>query len=140
MRGVTLENIMDLMKMLKESGIDEMRLQTDTLKIHLSKSGPKDSASESIEPAEELLPVKAAMLGFFEGVPAGGHTLFPLIGRYVKEGDELCAIRVLDRLHVMKADFSGWIRRIVPSEGELVEYRQTLFLVEPAGDVPGGTT
>ncbi len=139
MRGVTLENVMDLMKMLKESDIDEMRLQTDSLKVHLSKSGPKDRASENVEPAEQLLPVKAGMLGFFEGVSAGGNTLFPSIGQYVEEGDELCAIRVLDRLHVLKAEFPGRIRRIIPSEGELVEYQQTLFLVEPAGDVKGGT-
>lgn len=138
MTGVTLEDIMNLLEMLKDSGIDEVSLRTSSLRFRVSKGGLRDSASETSEPAEGLIPIKASMLGFFQGASPPGGAPFPALNQYVNEGDALCAMHVLDQRHILKADLSGWIRRIIPSEGELVEYQQTLFLVEPADGVQGG--
>jgi len=146
MKGVTRENIISLLEMLRESSIDEMCLQSNHLKFRVSKSGKKydsDTAeviSETSDRQEQLLPVKAPMLGFFRRSPLAGAAPFVSVNQYIKENDTLCIIHVLDQQNILKADFRGYVRQIFPSDGEMVEFQQTLFLVEPVDNTVGGVS
>ena len=145
MKGVTREDIMSLLEILRESSIDEMCLQTSDLNFRVSKSGKKHDPGtaevkhETSEPQQQLLPIKAPMLGLFRSAPLPGASPFVSVNQYIKENETLCIINVLDQQNILKAGFGGYVRQIFPSDGEMVEFQQTLFLVEPANNALGGT-
>ena len=57
-------------------------------------------------------------------------TPFVRIGDSVKKGDVLCIIEAMKMFNDVKADRDGVIDRILVNEGELVEYKQPLFLLK----------
>ena len=72
------------------------------------------------------------MVGTFYRAPAPGAE------PYVKEGDLVrkrtvpCIIEAMKLMNEIEAEVSGRIVRILPENGQPVEFGQTLFLLEPA--------
>lgn len=71
------------------------------------------------------------MIGTFYGAPAPGQPPFVQLGSQVAAGDKLCLIEVMKLYTTIFAPASGIIREICAHDGELVEYGQTLFVIEP---------
>jgi acetyl-CoA carboxylase biotin carboxyl carrier protein len=53
------------------------------------------------------------------------------VGTHVKKGDTVCLIEVMKLFNAVAAEVEGRIAQICAEDGQLVEYNQTLFLVEP---------
>ena len=75
--------------------------------------------------------VKAPSLGTFYRAPKPGAAPFVETGSTVGADSELCLIEVMKLFTTLRAGTPGVIREIYASDGDLVEYDQPLFLVEP---------
>ena len=86
---------------------------------------------------EGVIPIKAPMLGTFYSAPKPGAPPFVEVGRPVSEDDSVCIIEVMKLFNTVKANVRGRIAKICAENGQMVEYQQTLFLVE---EVEGSET
>ncbi|MBW1707047.1 MAG: acetyl-CoA carboxylase biotin carboxyl carrier protein [Deltaproteobacteria bacterium] len=84
--------------------------------------------------ADGLIAIKAPMLGTFYRAPKPGAPPFVEIGREVSSDDSVCIIEVMKLFNTVKANVRGRIAKICAENGQMVEYQQTLFLVEALGD------
>lgn len=102
-----------------------------------STSGPAGSDQEAaLFPAdlddESLVPIVAPMLGVFYQSPEPDASPFLKKGASVDEDDTACIIEVMKLFTHIKAGVSGRVAEVCIRNGDLVEYNQVLFLVEPA--------
>jgi len=68
----------------------------------------------------------------FYRAPSPKDPPFVEVGSKVKRGDPLCLIEVMKLFTTIAADRDGRIAQILPANGDLVEFDQVLFVVEPA--------
>jgi acetyl-CoA carboxylase biotin carboxyl carrier protein len=85
-----------------------------------------------------LIPIKASMLGTFYRAPKPGAPAFVEAGQNITADDTVCIIEVMKLFNTVKAGVSGRVAKICAKDGEMVEFQQTLFLVQEAGDLDGG--
>jgi acetyl-CoA carboxylase biotin carboxyl carrier protein len=85
-----------------------------------------------------LTPIKASLLGTFYRAPKPGAPAFVEAGQNIAADDTVCIIEVMKLFNTVKAGVSGRIAKICAKDGEMVEFQQTLFLVQEAGDLDGG--
>ncbi len=85
-----------------------------------------------------LIPIKASMLGTFYSAPKPGAPPFVEVGQDITADDTVCIIEVMKLFNTVKAGVSGRVARICVKDGEMVEFQQTLFLVEEADDLDEG--
>lgn len=81
--------------------------------------------------AKGWVQVRAPSLGTFYGAPKPGAPNFADIGTHVTTESELCLIEVMKLFTTMRADVAGVVREIYVKDGDLVEFDQPLFLIEP---------
>jgi acetyl-CoA carboxylase biotin carboxyl carrier protein len=94
------------------------------------------ASTSSVTAQEGLLEIKAPLLGIFYRAPKPGAAPFVEIGSRVNPEDTLCIIEVMKLFNTVKSGFSGRIVRICAENNQMVEYNQTLFLLEPDEVVP----
>ena len=75
--------------------------------------------------------VKAPSLGTFYRAAKPGAPAFTQLGARVAKDAELCLIEVMKLFTTLRAPAAGAVREIYASDGELVEFDQPLFLIEP---------
>jgi acetyl-CoA carboxylase biotin carboxyl carrier protein len=80
---------------------------------------------------EGLIPIKAPMLGTFYRAPKPEDPPFVEVGMVVNEEDKVCIIEVMKLFSTISAGVRGRIAKICAENGQLVEYNQIMFLVEP---------
>jgi len=83
---------------------------------------------------EGLVQIKAPMLGTFYSAPKPGAPPFVEVGQLVREDDTVCIIEVMKLFNTVKAEVQGRIIKICAENAQMVEYQQTLFLVEEVTD------
>jgi acetyl-CoA carboxylase biotin carboxyl carrier protein len=79
---------------------------------------------------EGFVAIKAPMLGTFYSAPKPGAPPFVELGQEITEDDSVCIIEVMKLFNTVKANVKGRIAKIYAENGQMVEYQQTLFLVE----------
>jgi acetyl-CoA carboxylase biotin carboxyl carrier protein len=85
------------------------------------------AAAEADIPGHKVV---SPMVGtFYEGA-APGADAFVKVGSEVKVGDTLCIIEAMKMMNQIEADKAGRIVAILATNGEPVEYGQTLFVIE----------
>jgi len=96
-----------------------------------SISTPPKSASSS-DPAVggNVHVIKAPLLGTFYRSPAPGEKPFVEVGQRVTAEDTVCIIEVMKLFNSIGAGVNGVIKEIRAADSELVEYGQTLFLIQ----------
>ncbi len=83
---------------------------------------------------EKLVPIKAAMIGIFYRRSEPGAPPYVDIGSFVEENTTVCLLEVMKVFTAVTAGVRGYIRKVCAESSDLVEYGQTLFLVEPEGN------
>jgi len=106
--------------------------QEPQVETPLPPSASLEGVATAVSPGEEdgLLPIRAPMLGTFYRAPKPGAPPFVKEGQSVEEDDTVCIIEVMKLFNTVKAGLRGRIRKICVEDAEMVEYQQTLFLVE----------
>ncbi len=172
MGPINREDIIEILKIINESRIDEFRLETGDLKLIVKKEGdsrpvheiewvreepttspileeyptaekiksvetPKLPKTDPQKPApilqvedENILAIRAPMLGVFYRAPKPDAPPFVEVGQFVTNDDVVCIIEVMKLFNTVRARVRGRISKILPENAQLVEYNQILFLVE----------
>ena len=78
-----------------------------------------------------LVPVNSPMLGTFYKSPKPGEPPFVEVGADVVEDTTVCIIEVMKLFSTIHAGVRGSVGRVCAGDGELVEYGQPLFLIDP---------
>jgi acetyl-CoA carboxylase biotin carboxyl carrier protein len=146
------EDVREILRIIDESDLTELRLDTEGFSLHVVKgartldaSGKRDAvrhqpggpgASASPPPpapeTDGLATITAPMLGTFYRAEAPGKPPFVDVGQRVGPDTIVCIIEVMKMMNSVTAGVSGTIATVVPENAELVEYGQPLFRVEPA--------
>ena len=99
---------------------------------HAPSSG---GASAPAAPADEdagLTPIKSPMVGTFYSSPSPDAKAFVNVGSRVDEETDVCIIEAMKVFNNIKAECRGTIAKILVTNGQTVEFGQTLFLVKPS--------
>lgn len=75
--------------------------------------------------------VKAPLVGVFYAAPSPEAPPFVQVGDRVEQGQVLCLVEAMKMMNQLKSPVSGIVRGIGGVDGELAEYGQVLFEVEP---------
>ncbi|SHK06899.1 acetyl-CoA carboxylase biotin carboxyl carrier protein [Desulforamulus aeronauticus] len=156
-KNVNLSELKELIKVLDQTDITEIDLESDGVKVSIRKGG-KVSATvaapavapvteagkaaelptttmvtaspvETAQPAEDLIPVTAPMVGTFYQSPAPDADPFVKVGDTVKMGQPLCIIEAMKLMNEIEAEVAGEIVEILVENGQPVEYGQKMFLI-----------
>lgn len=142
------DQIEELTKYLKKKGLAEISIQTKEGSISLKKDSPtivtapsapmvsehiktEDSKKTSSPEKSSLHEIKSPMVGTFYMSPSPGAEAFVKVGSKVNKGDVLCIIEAMKIMNEMPADTNGVIKEILANDGEVIEFGQVLFRIEP---------
>lgn len=141
-----------LVKLVENSGIDEIEIQEEGFQIRVSKSQnvsmvpmqvqpsiPLQQASVSVaspnQPVETDVPavdenvfiMKAPMVGTLYRSPSPGADPYIKEGDTVQTGKVLCLVEAMKLMNEIEAEVTGKIVKILVEDGQAVEYNQPLF-------------
>jgi acetyl-CoA carboxylase biotin carboxyl carrier protein len=97
-----------------------------------SASGGVRTKPGSADVPDHWVAVRAPNLGTFYSSPKPGAPPYVSLGQTVNADTEVCLIEVMKLFTSVLAGISGAVRKVLVKDGELVEYDQPLFLIEPA--------
>jgi acetyl-CoA carboxylase biotin carboxyl carrier protein len=145
------DDVREILRLIDESGVDELRIESEGLSLHVRRGGgppleepaaapaPAPAAAAVPAPAAEPAPapassnghaeITAPMLGTFYRQEAPGKAPFVEVGSRVEAGTVVCVIEVMKMMNSIEAGVSGTIVEICADNAQLVEYGQPLFRV-----------
>ena len=159
---MNIKDIQQLIKFVAKSGVSEVKIESDELKIAIKTSpnnkqivysspAPVPTITPAVEPAQkiseidspksealqdnedsEFLTIKSPIIGTFYRKPAPDKPNFVESGDTITEGDVLCVIEAMKLFNEIESEFSGKIVKILVDDASPVEFDQPLFLVDPS--------
>ena len=75
--------------------------------------------------------ITSPMVGTFYRRPAVDAEPYVEVGDTVKRGDVLCIVEAMKLMNEIEADVSGTVAEVCLDDGQMVEYGEVLFRVEP---------
>ena len=122
----------------KETDIEELRLESDELKIYFKKSEvftPEvpvivEAKKEDAVEEKKLVAIKSPMVGTFFCSESKGHPPFVIEGNHVKPGQKVGIIEAMKIMKDVNSNIGGKIVKILIKDAHPVEYGQELFLVD----------
>jgi len=143
-----------LVRILEKSGVDEIEVEEDGLRVRLAKNSPGQpgaTPSNVMHPAQSpvaptvtpvpaapeeaaviLHEVKSPIVGTFYRAPAPDADPYVEVGEVVQPKSVVCIIEAMKLMNEIETDAGGRIVKILVENGQPVEYNQVLFLIEPA--------
>ena len=155
-----IKEIQNLIKFVAKSGVTEVKLEMEDIKITI-KTGGEDRLEtttivqqhpgivqsapvvqapivESTEAApaatenDNFITVKSPIIGTFYRKASPDKPVFVEIGQEIKEGDVLCVIEAMKLFNEIESEVQGKIVKILVDDSTPVEFDQPLFLVDPS--------
>jgi acetyl-CoA carboxylase biotin carboxyl carrier protein len=152
-----IQELKELIELLKENKIGEFELEQGELKVRIkfaqeaaapaalvpaalisvpqvapSATAPAASApSDPASPAESLHTVKSPIVGTFYESPSPGSSAFVKIGDQVEVGQVLCIVEAMKLMNEIESDAAGEIVSRLVQNGQPIEYGQPLFAIRP---------
>lgn len=105
---------------------------SDNLNPNTSNPSTSSPAVSSADVAN-IITVTSPMVGTFYRSAEPDTPPFVNEGDDVAVGDTLCIVEAMKILHEVKAEQAGKIQHITVNDGDMVEYGQTLFELQPTG-------
>jgi len=151
------KEIRRLIKLVEESGVDELEISRWGRKIRITKRlpvpasqpansnsvtnlsanpSPAISGSPVAEPlekqiAEGLVEIKSPMVGTFYRAPAPDAKPYVEVGDRVSVGQVVCVIEAMKLMNEIEAEISGTMEKILVENAQPVEFGQVLFWTRP---------
>ncbi|WP_284680462.1 sodium-extruding oxaloacetate decarboxylase subunit alpha [Aceticella autotrophica] len=141
-KNMNLKEISELIKIIDETKINEINLESEGLKISIKKGGTAEVHHCNVEEnkltvistdsnsARNIKIITSPMVGTFYATPAPDAEPFVKVGDIVKEGQVLCIVEAMKLMNEVHSDVNGKIAKILVKNGEMVEYDQPLFEIE----------
>jgi acetyl-CoA carboxylase biotin carboxyl carrier protein len=153
--SLTDDDVREILRIIDESELDELRLETDGLSLYVRRGGgssspssdpvlgsapepvaarsaPSRPATSSTAEEDGLLIVPAPMLGTFYRAEGPGWPPFVDVGSTVEPDTIVCIIEVMKMMNSIPAGVSGTVVEACHENAVLVEYGAPLFRVRPA--------
>lgn len=150
--NLTQEDVRDIIRLLDGSSFDELRLETNRLKLTLRRVSAGSWAQEtqtarSIEGRAEAapsaavrpqvesvlkpgeLPVRAPLVGTFYRAPKPGAAPFVEVGARVDEETVVAIIETMKLMNSVHAGVRGTVAEICVNNAEFVEHGRVLMKV-----------
>ncbi len=157
-----LKEIQNLIKFVANSGVAEVKLEMDDVKITIrttlegnvtettyvqqmpAQAGiPQAVAPQQIAPAAvtpevpvvenaHYITIKSPIIGTFYRKPSPDKPMFVEVGKSIAKGDVLCVIEAMKLFNEIESEISGKIVKILVDDMSPVEFDQPLFLVDPS--------
>lgn len=131
------EKIRELAEIVRDYGLTSLDITEDGTSLSfrrepVSRGNAPAAPTESAESSEvynfsDVSEIKAPMVGTFYASASPDVPSFVRIGSKVHKGDTLCIIEAMKLMNEITADCDGEIVDICVSDGDIVEYGQTLF-------------
>jgi acetyl-CoA carboxylase biotin carboxyl carrier protein len=142
--ALTDEDVREILRIIDESELNELLIETDGLSLHVVKgsatrsvrspaaAAPPPAPASAPAPAENgLVIIESPMLGTFYRAEAPGAAPFVEVGSRVDPETTVCIIEVMKMMNSVPAGVSGTVSEILADNAQLVEYGAPLFRVEP---------
>ena len=156
-----LKEIQNLIKFVANSGVAEVKLEMDDVKITirttLENAAPEVTyvqqaqvqqtlpaaaqqviapttapAADTNDAVTNYITIKSPMIGTFYRKPSPDKPMFVEVGTTIGKGDVLCVIEAMKLFNEIEAEVSGKIVKILVDDMSPVEFDQPLFLVDPS--------
>jgi acetyl-CoA carboxylase biotin carboxyl carrier protein len=145
---LTAADVAEIMRLVEQSGFDELTLEIDGTKISLRRGAGSATTAPSMplsptavtsppapqapaDPNSEALP--APLLGTFYRAPKPGAPPFVEVGAQVSEDTIVGIIEVMKLMNTVRAGMRGTVTDILAVDGALVEFGETLMRVRKTG-------
>jgi acetyl-CoA carboxylase biotin carboxyl carrier protein len=134
--GLSHDDVTEILRIVDESELDELRIETDGFSLHVVRNGGRSTAAPETRtpapaPATDAHTIAAPMLGTFYRAPGPGKPPFVEVGTRVEVDTIVCIIEVMKMMNSIPAGVAGTIAEIHVENASAVEYDQPLFRVEP---------
>jgi acetyl-CoA carboxylase biotin carboxyl carrier protein len=96
-----------------------------------TSSGAGAAKPQAADDTAGLTPIKSPMVGTFYSAPSPDAKPFVSVGATVDEESDVCVIEAMKVFNNTKAECKGTIAKVLVTNGQTVEFGQTLFLVKP---------
>ena len=154
------DQLRQLITLLGESDIQELKLEGDDFRLELRRNLPASQpqvvmqaapapamvaapaaapvATPSAAPPAaaavrgDLLEVTAPMVGTFYRASAPGEPAFVELGSRISAGQTICILEAMKLMNELEAEVSGEVVEILVENGTPVEFGQVLMRVRPA--------
>jgi len=149
------EEILELIRIVEDSNINELEVCEGRSKIRISKGQPvamaaapaaaphlavpaaasaADAAGTGAPPAlaPNVKEIVSPMVGTFYRAPAPDADPFVDVGQPVEIGQTVCIVEAMKLMNEIGSEVRGTIRDVLVENGQPVEFGQPLFLVETA--------
>ncbi len=145
---LTEEDVLEILKLFEQSKFDFLQLQEGEHKITVSKGGFVPTGAETapvraaapVAPALQaaaidpgLVPVTAPMVGMFYSAASPSDPPYVEVGTQVEASATVGLIELMKVFTSIKTEMAGVIEKILVTNGQFVEFGQTLFLMRPDG-------
>jgi len=140
------ERIRELVKIVQESGVGEIEIEDDGMRVSVRRADEPAAAPLGLAPPSEtevgepsatppastdgLTRVESPMVGVFYRAPQPGAPAFVDVGDTVIPGQVLCILEAMKLFNELKAETSGVVRAIHVENAQPVEYGELLFELE----------
>ena len=160
---VDISQIRELAKVVEDSGVGEITVEEDGMRISIRMPGAAPAASAATAPVAAAAPaaqpaaapaaapaaeedsrpanwvkVSAPMVGTFYAAPAPGEPAFVKVGDEVAAGETLCIVEAMKLMNEIGAPQMGIVREICVEDASPVEYGTALFYIEPYREADAG--
>jgi acetyl-CoA carboxylase biotin carboxyl carrier protein len=140
--GIDAEAIRELSELLAETGLTEIEIEHNGARIRVSRAATSVAAVAPAAPAAAQATaaapaasgphpgaVPSPMVGTVYLAPEPGKPNFVKVGQSVKEGDTLFIVEAMKTMNPITAPRAGTITEISVSNGQPVEFGQTLLIL-----------
>jgi acetyl-CoA carboxylase biotin carboxyl carrier protein len=158
---MSTKDIQQLIDFISQSGLDEVNIETNDLKISVKRYGSGAPVTYAAAPppaapvaqalvaqpqaiaataapvaapkadTSNYVTIKSPMIGTFYRSANPESPMFVEVGDSVTEGKVVCIIEAMKLFNEIESEVSGRIVKILVENATPVEYDQPLFLVEP---------
>ena len=156
-----LKEIQNLIKFVANSGVAEVKLEMDDVKVtirttiegnspeitYVQQAPVAHAMPQAVAPVAAAAPVavapaadenskyitvKSPIIGTFYRKPSPDKAPFVEVGTTIGKGDVLCVIEAMKLFNEIESEVSGKIVKILVDDMSPVEFDQPLFLVDPS--------
>jgi acetyl-CoA carboxylase biotin carboxyl carrier protein len=154
-----LDEIKQLLDLMRENDLAEVELDQDGVKIRLRKQesprwtappagaaapvsspapGPATSGAPAAPPVVaatedmDLAIIKSPIVGTFYRSSEPGAAPFADVGQQVEKGQVLCIIEAMKLMNEINAECDGEVVQVYVENGQAMQYGERLFAIKPA--------
>ncbi len=131
-----MTDIKDIIQQLKNSDIEEVRIENGSFKFSFKREVDEESVvpnkppDEEQKPSKKRMPIKSPMVGRFYNSSAADRPPFVIKGNHVVYGQKVGVVEAMKIYKDVLSPIKGLIVDVLIENNTPVEYGQELYLVE----------